>query len=245
MNPLIRPILIALAITASMSTLFYIYYLMVFKRFDAPILLFSRTRDFFKTRSYNNKVEAKMLEYKIASKEEKSTVLSSVLILAIFVIIVFVLLFDVVYLVAITSNSMRPTFERDDLVLMQRINTDPEIGDVILFEKERYIVPITHRIISISGDDIRTQGDGSGNPDPWVVKEEDIKAKAVQVGGRAVVIKDIGDYFILETEQQSYGKYGQEYTFIKNMFMMIKLYGYVLCIIAVVGYVFLTVRESK
>ena len=236
--------LIILGFSLPLFLLFYMFYLTAIEGFKGPVIFYNRIRLGHKKRSKNQRVNQKMSEFKIIHKEEENHLLGSIIILVIFVLIVFILLFDAIYLVAITSNSMKPTFEKGDLVLMQSVNKEPKEGDIILFNQKRYLIPITHRITSVTPEGVTTKGDAA-NPDPWLVKREDIQSKAVQIGGKPVVIKDLGEYFILETERQSYGKYGQEYTFIKNLFMVIKLYGYALCIIAVMGYLFLTIRESK
>lgn len=245
LNPLIRPLLSAVVLSATFAILTYIYYRMVFRRDDAPIRIFNSLKFHFNGRTHDRKVNGKMAEYKVLSEEDKSTVLSSMVILIVFVLIVFILLFDVVYLVVVTSNSMRPTFEKDDLVLMQRINTAPQVGDIILFEADRYIVPVTHRVVTVSNNGVTTKGDAAVNPDPWFIPTDGVQSKAVQLGGNPIVIKDIGDYFILEAEHQSYGKYGQEYSFIKNMFLMLRMYGYALCILAIIGYIYLTIGENR
>ena len=245
MNHLIMPILIAVMLSATMTVIFCTYYRMVFRRYDAPVHFFNKVKNRRDRRAHDRRVNEKVVEYKLLSEEDKSTVLSSMIILIIFVVIVFVLLFDVVYLVVVTSNSMRPTFEKDDLVLMQRINTAPEVGDIILFEADRYIVPVTHRIVTVSNSGVTTKGDAAISPDPWFIPTEDIQSKAIQMGDKPIVIKDVGNYFILESEQQSYGKYGQEYSFIKNMFLMVRMYGYALCVLAILGYLFLTIGENR
>lgn len=245
MNPLIRPLLTAVLLSATLTVIFYLYYRAVFRRDDAPIRIFNRFKDGNDGRRRDRRVNQKMGEYKFLSEEDKSTIMSSIIILVVFVAIVFILLFDIVYLVVVTSNSMRPTFEKDDLVLMQRIDTYPKEGDIILFEADRYIVPVTHRVVTVSGTGVTTKGDAAISPDPWFIPHENIQSKAIQLSGKPIVIKDVGDYFILEAEHQSYGKYGQEYSFIKNMFMMLRMYGYALCILAIIGYLYLTIGENR
>ena len=227
-----------------MTVVFYLFYRSMTKGTKQPLLIYGQILNSRQNHLHNKKVKSKMDDFRIISKEEKNPVFGSVVVIIIFVLIVFLLLFDVVYLVAVTSNSMKPTFERGDLVLMQSINKEPHVGDIVLFTQKRYLVPITHRVTFISEDGVRTKGDAA-NPDPFVVPVENIESKAIQVAGKPIVIRDIGEYFILETERQHYGKYGQEYSFIKNVFKTIRLYGYALCILAVLGFIYLTFKESK
>ena len=244
MDAFTKSLLFVFVVSAALSTALFLFYRAMLNDFNRPALLYNQIKNGHKNRSHDKKVKLKMEDYRAISKEEKSSVLGSIVVLILFVIIVFALLFDVVYFVAITSNSMKPTFERGDIVLMQSLNKEPEEGDIILFNQKRYLVPITHRVVSVTPDGVRTKGDAT-NPDPWVVPKENIQSKAVQIAQKPIVIKDVGDYFILETEKQHYGKYGLEYTFIKNIFKVIKLYGYGLCILAVFGYLYLTIRETK
>lgn len=244
MDAFTKSILFAFVVSVALSGGLYLFYRAMLNGFGQPVILYNRLIKRFKNRSHDKKVKLKIEDYRTISKEEKSSVLGSIVILILFVIIVFALLFDVVYFVAVTSNSMKPTFESGDLVLMQSMNKDPKVGDIILFNQKRYLVPITHRITSVTPEGVRTKGDAA-NPDRWVVPRENIQSKAIQIAGKPIVIKDVGEYFILETEKQRYGKYGQEYTFIKNIFKVIKLYGYGLCILAIMGYLFLTIKETK
>ncbi|MHC1636423.1 MAG: signal peptidase I [Candidatus Methanospirareceae archaeon] len=150
-----------------------------------------------------------------------------------------------VFFVAITSDSMQPTFKRGDLVLMQRISTSPKVGDIIMFERPEYMLPITHRVIAVTEWGARTKGDARLRADPWVVPKNEIMGKVVQIGGKPIVLEDVGNYFILDAREMRYGKYGLEYTFVKNVFRVIRLYGYAICVISIISYVILTLREAR
>ena len=105
---------------------------------------------------------------------------------------------------------------------------------------------MTHRVVSISDGKIRTKGDARDTVDSWVVSKEDVLAKAIQIGGKPIVIPSVGDYFILDTSKaERIGRYGQEYAFIKNALMAIRAWGYVLCILAIAGYLLLTARDMR
>ncbi len=65
------------------------------------------------------------------------------------------------------------------------------------------------------------------------------------MGQKPIVLKNVGDYFILDTSVMRVGRYGTEYAFLKNVFATVKIYGYALCIIAILGYVILTLKEMK
>jgi signal peptidase len=245
MQPFIEAIILTVAVSAFIAAIFFILYSIAVKGYESPLRLYNRFKKGYREHSRNKRVKEKMTEYKSVSKEGRVPILSTAIVLSLFVIIVFALLFDVIFFVAITSDSMQPTFKKGDLVLMQKISTTPKEGDIILFERPNYMLSITHRVVAVTDSGVRTGGDARRSVDAWVVHEEEIMAKALQVGGKPVVLKDMGNYFILETREARVGKYGLEYAFWKNVFLVIRMYGYALCIMAVIGYVILTLREAK
>jgi signal peptidase I len=104
------------------------------------------------------------------------------------------------FFVAVTSNSMAPTFWESDLVLVQSITRDYQKGDVIVFRNPnvKFEDKVIHRINSISfeGVDIKTKGDNINFPDDWTLSNEHILGSAVTFNERPVVAKRVGRYFI-------------------------------------------------
>ncbi len=246
MQPFIEAILSTIVVSAFIAAIFYIFYLTVVQGSDSTLRLYNRFKKGYSEHSRNKRVKEKMYEYESVSGMHKPSLLGSSILLSILVLVISLLLFKLVFFTAVTSDSMRPTFEYGDLVLMQKISTAPEEGDIIMFKQPNFMLPITHRVIALTDDGVRTAGDARGRVDPWIVHEEEIVAKAVQVDGKPLVIKDVGDYFIIDAREIRYNpKYGSEYAFVKNIFLTIRMYGYALCIMAVIGYVILTLREAK
>jgi len=245
MQPFIEAIIITIVVSAFIAVIFFFLYLVAVKGSESPLRLYNRFKKGYKEHSRTKRVKARMREYETISGMHKPSLLGTTIVLSILVVIISLLLFKIVFFTAITSGSMSPTFERGDLVLMQRIYTEPVEGDIIMLEREEYLLPVTHRIVSVTEGGVRTKGDARGRVDPWTIPEEEIVAKAVQVGEKPVVLKDVGDYFILNTKEMRIGKYGSEYSFLKNLFSTIKVYGYILCIIAILGYVILTIKERR
>jgi signal peptidase I len=246
MQPFIAAILSTVAVSVCIAAISFTYYLVVVNGFESPVHPYRFLKKLCKERSRKKRVKEKMNEYKTVSIAGRKPVLGSTLVFSIFLIIILMLFFNLVFFTAITSDSMQPTFKRGDLVAMQKIYTTPEKGDIIMFERSEYMLPITHRVVAVTDGVVRTQGDARGITDPWIVPEEEIEAKAVQLGGKTMVIKDVGDYFILDTREMRYDpRYGTEYALIKNVFLTIRLYGYALCIIAILGYVWLTIKERR
>lgn len=246
MQPFIAAILSTVAVSACIAAISFTYYQVVVNGSESPVHPYRFLKKLCKERSRNKRVKEKMEEFKAVSITGREPVLGSTLVFSVFLIIILMLFFNLVFFTAITSDSMRPTFERGDLVAMQKIATTPEEGDIIMFERPYYMLPITHRVVAVTDGGVRTQGDARGITDPWIVPEEAIEAKALQLGGKPVVIKDIGDYFILDTSEMRYdSRYGTEYAFMKNVFLTIRLYGYVFCILAILGYLWLTIKERS
>ena len=245
MQPFIEAIILTVAVSAFIAAIFYIFYLTIVKGSDSPLRLYNRFKKGCHEHSRNKRVKEKMYEYETISGMHRPSLLGSTIVFSIFVVIISLLLFKVVFFTVITTGSMSPTLERGDLVLMQRISIEPVEGDIIMLEREQYILPVTHRVVSVTEGGVRTKGDAMGRVDPWIIPEEEITAKAVQIGEKPLVLKDVGDYFILNPKEMRIGKYGSEYAFVKNLFLTIRMYGYALCIIAILGYVIVSLREAK
>jgi signal peptidase len=245
MQPFIEAIIPTIVVSAFIAAIFFILFLVAVKGSESPLRLYNRFKKGYSEHSRNKKVKEKMAEYKTSSSVGRSSFIRSALPFSLFLFVIFLLLFNLVFFTAVTSNSMQPTFKKGDLVLMQKISTAPKEDDIIMFERPNYMLPIMHRVVDVADGGVSTRGDKREETDPWIVPEAEIKAKAVQLGGKPIVLKDVGEYFILETKEKHVAKYGLEYTFMKNVFLVIHAYGYALCVIAIISYVLLTLREVK
>ncbi len=93
----------------------------------------------------------------------------------------------------VLSDSMEPTFIRGDLVLMQSIFEEPNVGDIVMFSVQRSSDPITHRIVKIDKYGyITTKGDANPKEDNLRMKKGSIRGKAVIIGTKPVIIKGLG-----------------------------------------------------
>ncbi len=245
MHPFIEAIVLTVTVSAFIAVIALLFYLLVVHGVESPLRFYNRLKKLCREHSRKKRVEEKINEYKTVSGVNRPSLIHSSLPFAMFIFVILALLFKLVFFTAVTSDSMQPTFARGDLVLMQKIDTTPKEGDIIMFKRPEYMLPITHRVVWAKDDLARTRGDARGRADPWVVHKEEIMGKAVQIGGKPVVLKDIGNYFILDTREMRYGKYGLEYTFMKNVFSVIRVYGYALCVISILGYVILTLKEAR
>ncbi|NJD76634.1 MAG: signal peptidase I [Candidatus Methanoperedens sp.] len=166
------------------------------------------------------------------------------LILVVVVFIMFAVASKVIFFTAVVSGSMVPTFSRGDLVLMQNIDHTYRVGDIIMFNRPDTNLPYAHRILYITKDGIVTKGDASNQKDWWRLKNRDIIGKAILIGGKPIVLKGYGSYFIVSDRNQDLGPFGNDYRKYQLFFQVVKLYGYVIAAFCLFLYILLTVRKK-
>ncbi len=164
---------------------------------------------------------------------QKDTRKKDSFLLAVLVVLILAFSFKFITFQVVISDSMKPVFERGDMVLSQAISKEPHIGDITTFKAIDVQNPITHRVISIQNNIITTKGDNNPLPDGYATTKNDIIAKAIVIEGQPIVLKGVGSYFILDfTQQGAVSKYGDKFTFLQEMFQVIRTWGYVITIIA-------------
>ncbi|WP_285745017.1 signal peptidase I [Lentzea sp. NBRC 105346] len=90
-------------------------------------------------------------------------------------------------MVAVTSGSMRPTYDVGDGVLIRPGDDEPiRVGDVVIFSAGENMVPTIHRVVGVQdvferGLHYRTKGDANAEPDPQLLKPDAVQAKAYGV----------------------------------------------------------------
>jgi len=86
-------------------------------------------------------------------------------------------------IVAVESNSMVPTFQKGDILIIQGVSKDElKIGDVVVFSVPGQPIPVVHRIIKINSDTtFQTKGDANNGQLPFEksVEYEQIYGKQV------------------------------------------------------------------
>lgn len=168
--------------------------------------------------------------------------------IAITLFIAYILSAKLFFFAIVTSGSMEPTFQKGDMVFMQDIFVKPKLGDIIIFEDpEKKIisdrpVTITHRVISITGDTIRTKGDHNPNQDNWEITKKDLLGEAIILNNKPFVLKDIGKYFLLDYNSQ---EYTAEFLAIATTIQNMRTLGIMIFFICLVLYLFLSIRESR
>lgn len=204
-----------------------------------PILqTFSRFDRNNRKNSYIKLVSRKPVDF------QKAILKEGIILSAVFIIIA-LLGAKMVFFVAVVSGSMYPTFDRDDLVLMQNIDSSYKTGDIIMFIDPYSVRPYTHRIIGITKEGIFTAGDASGMMDGWRLKTEDILGKAVLINGKPIVIKEYGKFFIIDDRRENFGPlFGSDYRQYVLFFEIVKIYGYVIVVLSLMLYMALTAKQK-
>lgn len=176
---------------------------------------------------------------------KRGTKIKSALGLIVVTLIFAFIFYNYLFFTVPISNSMRPTFEKGDLVLMQKFDTEPHEGDIIMFGMA--IVGgmdqiITHRIYSITPGGIKTKGDAVNAVDSWTLRPEQVHAKAIIIGGKPIVLKSVGHYF-LDTQISS--TYAKEFGFMQFLVRGGKQLGLLIFVICIVGYLWLSIEDVK
>ena len=190
-----------------------------------------------------NRTENYIGNISIRPADKQKIIFENICVLIIVISIMFLLATKTIFFAAVTSESMSPTFNKYDIVLMQNINRDYKIGDIIIFENPDTAIPITHRIKGVTNEGIQTAGDATGKTDWWQLKKGDIIGKAILIGEKPIIINKLGRYFIAEERGQTFGPFDYRTYFL--FFDTIKLYGYIIAVICILAYIVLEIKRIK
>ncbi len=164
--------------------------------------------------------------------------------LAITISVAYIVLNQYIFLAVVTSGSMAPTLEVNDLVLVQSLRIDPEEGEIIMFDVKDANMPVIHRINSITGGRIKTKGDAAEFADDWTIKKEEIKGEVVIFRGRPIVVKSIGEYLLFDPEEIKVTRYGSEMYRMSQIVKGVKQLGLTIFVVCILLYM-LSVTSSK
>ena len=97
---------------------------------------------------------------------------------------------------AVTSSSMWPTLKKGDLVVLKGVDglDDVHVGDIIAFRHEAGFA--IHRVVSIEGEQITTQGDANEITDP-PIGIDDVVGHVPTVMGRMIRVPYLGNIPLL------------------------------------------------
>lgn len=196
--------------------------------------------------THRDKVNATMAMYtEHARKFRLRTVLLPV---AITIFIAYVLSAQLFFFAIVTSGSMEPTFKKGDLVFMQNVLVKPEAGDIIIFPDPQGTMvgnkplTVTHRIVEVTGETIRTKGDNNPAIDLWKIDKKGILGKAVVLNKKPLVLKDVGRYFLLDYRTT---QYSAEFLAIARTIQNMRTMGIMIFFVCLVLYLFLSIRDSR
>ena len=223
-------------------TIVYIIYYESRYGFQKTISIIGRFFYLFKRNNKQTEINYTISRYKENSK--KVYLSNAIAVLAVVILIAFILYIKIIFFTVVISDSMNPLIEKGDLVLMQKIYVKPEVGDIINFKVPDIELPVTHRIISISGNDMRTRGDSNPNEDPWRLTNASILGKIVTVSGKPIIIKDLGEYFLIDASKDG-RTYGPEFNAISTLIKGIKFTGFVIFSICILLYLVFSFRDSR
>lgn len=152
---------------------------------------------------------------------------------------VMVMGFKIVTLMVVVSDSMKPEFERGDIILTQSFSLVPNPGDIITFHAEEERNGISHRVVKVSEKGIiKTRGDNNGYDDKYKTRQQDVIAKAIMFDDHPIVIKGFGALFITDYKAQGVVlKWGDQFTFMQQLSATIKAWGLVITVIAILAYI--------
>ncbi|HJH29623.1 MAG TPA: signal peptidase I [Methanosarcinaceae archaeon] len=189
----------------------------------------------------NNSVDSYLKNRAIAFKTKAAT--KNLFFILLTTLLIGFILYSYVFFTTPVSNSMRPTFEVGDLVLMQKFDTESQKGDIVMFGqafigKDQIII---HRVYSVTPEGIKTKGD-AGAIDYWITRPEQIYAKAITIGGQPIVIKSVGHYF-LDTQISS--SFAREFGFMQAIVQGGKKFGLLIFVICIVAYTWLSINDIK
>ena len=175
---------------------------------------------------------------------KKDTSTQDWLLLIIMLSLVIIMGIKLVTLMVVVSDSMKPEFERGDIIVTQSFNLTPSSGDIITFHVENEANAVSHRVVGVSNKGrITTRGDNNGYTDKYNTVQKDVIAKAIMYDDHPIVIKKFGTLFI--TDYKGEGiifKWGDRFTFMQQLSATIKAWGYMITVIAIMAYILMMRR---
>ena len=107
------------------------------------------------------------------------------------VVAVLVLIFPFVVfsgddIMVITTISMLPVLNPNDMIVVESASIDElKEGDIIAFDSHQEMGIVAHRVIEVFEEDgstvVDTKGDNNEEPDPWYVTDDDLIGKVKNI----------------------------------------------------------------
>ena len=220
-----------------------IFLIMIYRRIVYNWNIIEKLEQRYSESDINSRVKDRIKFINRQPIDKQKVIFQDFSLLAIVLLIIILIGTKTIFFAAVISDSMTPTFSKNDMILMQNIDRNYNVGDIIIFNRPDNSIPTSHRIISIDEEGIRTAGDATKSIDWWNLKKEDIVGKAITLQGKPITIKELGVYFIIENKNQRFGPFDYQnyYLFIS----IIKAYGYAIAIISLIIYMALSLKKQK
>ncbi len=78
------------------------------------------------------------------------------------------------------GNSMSPTLKAPEIIYFVPYGKmDVRPGDVVVFDNPLEGRSVTHRVISVTAEGIKTRGDNNNEIDPWILSKDDIDGQVI------------------------------------------------------------------
>lgn len=216
--------------------IFYILFLVKNRRSEHVLLLLGSL-----VRGRNERKRKKQFIDRMYVRDSSDRFTAGLYIIILFFIF-FIVMNNYVTFVVVTSESMTPTFNKGDMVLVQSFETTPATGEIIQFRVPGRRLPVLHRVAKVSDVGYITQGDVNPIPDDWIVSKSQIQAKAVNLLGRWIVIPEVGELFIAE---RRITKFGDEFNFISGVVNIFKIFAFIMFILALLSLFEIAFRRPR
>lgn len=210
--------------------------------FNLHLRILKQFKNWMEIKSHKNQLNSYLNKYH--TLVAKPSFLGIIIPLSIVIIIGFLLYYQMIFFAVVGSGSMEPTFKKNDLILMQKINVEVNNEDIIMFKTPTVLIPVTHRVVGVSDDMIFTKGDAGRFRDDWVVKNDQILGKAITYNKKPIIIKDVGIYLIEDVEWAiRMSRYGHEFDIVKKLITSIKSFGLVIFVCAIFIYILTSIKS--
>lgn len=210
----------------------YIFYLIKFKRSERIFKICSYLQK-KKTDSDNKRDKEKFISkiYKRNSSERFSSIFYVIILL----LVAFIVFNQYVNFIVVTSESMSPTVNRGDIVLVQSIFKTPAVGDIVQFDSPGSRLPVFHRVFSLTSIGYITKGDASAVQDRVPVRDSQLQARAITILDKPIIVRDVGELFIVESKTTKYGSDLAFTTGLVGIFKTLALIIFVLSLLALIS----------